>query len=115
MADLSKLKIAPNHDDLLQPHQSTRSSPSKSNCVMTQDITSEFFFAASGLNTGQLVKDEYFTLFEAVGALEIMDPKMDSGFLNSGESVEHDYDVLRKLLPEEVIGIMDQVLCFEVS
>ena len=40
---------------------------------------------------------------------------MDSGFLNSGESVEHDYDVLRKLLPEEVIGIMDQVLCFEVG
>ena len=40
---------------------------------------------------------------------------MDSGFLNSGESVEHDYDVLRNLLPEEVIGIMDQVLCFEVG
>lgn len=39
---------------------------------------------------------------------------MDSGFLTSGESVEHDYDVLRKLLPEEVIGIMDQLLCFEV-
>ena len=48
MADLSKLKIAPNHDDLLQPHQSTRSSPSESICVMTQDITSEFFVAASG-------------------------------------------------------------------
>ena len=40
---------------------------------------------------------------------------MDSGFLNSGESAEHDYDVLRKLLPEEIIGIMDQVLCFEVG
>lgn len=39
---------------------------------------------------------------------------MDSGFLTSGDSVEHDYDVLRELLPEEVIGIMDQMLCFEV-
>lgn len=39
---------------------------------------------------------------------------MDSGFLTSGESAEHDYDVLRELLPEEVIGIMDQMLCFEV-
>ena len=48
MADLSKLKITPNHDDLEQPPQSTRSSLSKSNCVMTQDITSEFFIAASG-------------------------------------------------------------------
>ena len=45
MADLSKLKIDPDHDDLLQPHQSMRLS--KSNCVMTQDITSDFFVAAS--------------------------------------------------------------------
>lgn len=44
MADLSKLKIAPDHEDLLQPHQSTRLS--KSNCIMAQDITSEFFVAA---------------------------------------------------------------------
>lgn len=43
-----------------------------------------------------------------------MDPKMDSGFLTSGECVEHDYNILRELLPEEVIGIMDQMLCFEV-
>ena len=43
-----------------------------------------------------------------------MDPKMDSGFLTPGECVEHDYDILRKLLPCEVIGIMDQMLCFEV-
>ena len=39
---------------------------------------------------------------------------MDSGVLTAGESVEHHYDVLRELLPEEVIGIMDQMLCFEV-
>ena len=45
---------------------------------------------------------------------QIMDPKMDSGFLADGETLEDDYDVLRKLLPEEVIGIIDQLLCFEV-
>lgn len=44
-----------------------------------------------------------------------MDPKMDSGYLTTGEAVEDDYDVLRELLPEEVIGIMDQLLCFEVG
>ena len=43
-----------------------------------------------------------------------MDPKMDSGFLGPGESVEHNYNVLRELLPQEVVGIMDQMLCFEV-
>ena len=40
---------------------------------------------------------------------------MDSGFLKSGETLEDDYNVLRKLLPDEVIGIMDQLLCFEVG
>ena len=29
------------------------------------------FFLSTELSTGQLVKDEYFTLFEAVGALEV--------------------------------------------
>ena len=44
-----------------------------------------------------------------------MDPKMDSGYLQPGEALEDEYDVLRKLLPAEVLGIMDQMLCFEVG
>ncbi len=40
---------------------------------------------------------------------------MDSGYLTAGETLEDDYDVLRELLPEEVLGIMDQLLCFEVG
>ena len=40
---------------------------------------------------------------------------MDSGYLAPGETLEDDYDVLRELLPEEVIGIMDQMLCYEVG
>ena len=83
------------------------------------------------MHTGQLVKDEFFTLFEAVGALEvrhhktaeamltemyqIMDSKMDSGYLEPGATLEDGYDVLQTLVPEEVIGIMDQLLCHEVS
>lgn len=43
-----------------------------------------------------------------------MDSKMDSGFLAPGETLDDDYDVLRDLLPEEVLGIMDQLLCHEV-
>ena len=39
---------------------------------------------------------------------------MDSGFLEPGESLEDDYDVSGDLLPEEVLGIMDQLLCLEV-
>ena len=43
-----------------------------------------------------------------------MDPKMDSGYLAQGETLEDDYNVLRSLLPGEVVGIMDQMLCYEV-
>lgn len=43
-----------------------------------------------------------------------MDAKMDSGYLTPGETLDDDYDIWRELLPEEVIGIMDQLLCHEV-
>ncbi|MCJ1307294.1 hypothetical protein MMC25_000940 [Agyrium rufum] len=80
-----------------------------------RDITREFTKAASALPTGQLVKDEYFTLFESVGALEIMDPKMDSGYLGPGDTLEDDYDVLRVLQPAEVLGIIDRLVCHETA
>jgi N-alpha-acetyltransferase 35, NatC auxiliary subunit len=44
-----------------------------------------------------------------------MDPKMDSGCVEEGESVDVEYDVSRALLPEEVLGLMDQLLSYEVS
>lgn len=39
---------------------------------------------------------------------------MDSGFLEHGDTLEDVYDVSRELLPEEVVGIMDSLLCLEV-
>jgi hypothetical protein len=36
-----------------------------------QDVTEQFAAASRQLQPGQLVKDEAFTLFEAVGALEV--------------------------------------------
>lgn len=40
---------------------------------------------------------------------------MDNGYLAPGETLDDEYDVLRDLQPEEVIGIMDQLICFEVG
>lgn len=40
---------------------------------------------------------------------------MDSGHLQPGETLEDEYDVLQPLLPEELVGIMDQILCLEVG
>ncbi|TVY62254.1 N-alpha-acetyltransferase 35 NatC auxiliary subunit [Lachnellula suecica] len=87
----------------------------KSAGVVSMDITEHFLNAAIQLDMGQLVKDPYFTLFESVGALEIMDPKMDSGYLEPGETMEDDYDYSQPLLPEEIIGIIDQLLCHEMA
>lgn len=43
-----------------------------------------------------------------------MDGKMDSGFLEPGESLEDDYHVTSSLFPEELIGIMDSLLGLQV-
>lgn len=40
---------------------------------------------------------------------------MDSGYLEPGETMEDDYDFSQALLPEEIIGIIDQLLCHEVG
>ena len=43
-----------------------------------------------------------------------MDPKMDSGCVAPGEEFDELYDVTRPLSPEEVLGIIDQLICHEV-
>ncbi|OAA59319.1 Mak10 subunit, NatC N(alpha)-terminal acetyltransferase [Cordyceps fumosorosea ARSEF 2679] len=83
--------------------------------VIPIDITAKFAEAVKTLEPGELVKDGFFSLFESVSALEIMDPKMDSGCVAPGEKFEEEYDVSRKLLPEEVIGIIDELICHEIS
>ncbi|KAK8094380.1 hypothetical protein PG997_001065 [Apiospora hydei] len=83
--------------------------------IVALDITDKFASAVKTLPPGQIVKDGHFTLFESVSALEIMDPKMDSGCLEEGESLDEEYDTARDLLPEEVLGIIDQLLCLELT
>ena len=45
---------------------------------------------------------------------QIMDPKMDSACNDPHNERGELYDVRRELLPDEVLGIMDQLLCHEV-
>ncbi len=47
-------------------------------------------------------------------SLQIMDPKMDSGCVSTEELGDSDDLVVRPLLPAEVVGIIDQLLCLEV-
>ncbi|KAH7058945.1 Mak10 subunit, NatC N-terminal acetyltransferase-domain-containing protein [Macrophomina phaseolina] len=97
------------------PPSTIKSRPVPNDNPNAVDITDHFTQACAALSTGQLVKDEYFTLFESVGALEIMDPKMDSGFLAPGETLEEDFDATMELEPKEILGILDQLLCYEMA
>jgi len=65
------------------------------------------------LAIGQVVRAADFSFLDALGALEIMDPKTDSGMALEEED-ENDISGLQSLLPEEVIWIMDQLLAREV-
>ncbi|XP_048729829.2 N-alpha-acetyltransferase 35, NatC auxiliary subunit-like isoform X3 [Ostrea edulis] len=45
------------------------------------DVTEEFMTSASELQMGELLHDTGFGLFEAMSAIEMMDPKMDAGMM----------------------------------
>ena len=67
---------------------------------------------------GQLVHLQSFTLFDAMSAIEIMDPKMDTGMLLEEDEKNHKddtaFNVDRILKPRELLWIMDRLLSCEV-
>uniref|UniRef100_A0A674A8K0 N-alpha-acetyltransferase 35, NatC auxiliary subunit n=1 Tax=Salmo trutta TaxID=8032 RepID=A0A674A8K0_SALTR len=81
------------------------------------DVTHEFKGACKELNLGELLHDKLFGLFEAMSAIEMMDPKMDAGMignqvnrkvLNFEQTVGF---IVRDLSLPELIGIMDTCFC----
>ncbi|CAG9828746.1 unnamed protein product [Diabrotica balteata] len=48
---------------------------------VSENITSKFQEAVKDLKLGELLHDDLFGLFEAMSAIEMMDPKMDAGML----------------------------------
>ncbi|KKA28988.1 hypothetical protein TD95_004624 [Thielaviopsis punctulata] len=79
------------------------------------DITRQFRDAVQDLKPGEVVKDQNFTLFESVSALEIMDPKMDINCAEASKMPNPEYDVTMPLSPIQVLGIMDQLLSQEMA
>lgn len=57
------------------------------------DITKDFFDACAELNLGELAQDVLFGLFEAMSAIEMMDPKMDVGMgYNKHDNPPHSFE-----------------------
>ena len=67
----------------------------------------------SALAIGQVIRAPDFEYLDVLGALEIMDPKTDSGMIVGDDNVD-DSPKIENLLPEEIIWIMDQLLAREV-
>lgn len=88
------------------------------------DITSNFKESVKDLGLGELLHDDHFGLFEAMSAIEMMDPKMDAGMLcNRGikhvldfeEQVKNNMIKLNDFTCAERIGIIDMTLACIVS
>ncbi|XP_076336394.1 N-alpha-acetyltransferase 35 isoform X2 [Tachypleus tridentatus] len=88
------------------------------------DITEDFFKATEEMKLGELLHDEMFGLFEAMSAIEMMDPKMDAGMMcNRGNKKVMNFDQALKagklkiydLSAEEEIGIIDATLACLVT
>ncbi|KAG5281212.1 hypothetical protein AALO_G00068670 [Alosa alosa] len=84
------------------------------------DITQDFKAACRELNLGELLHDKLFGLFEAMSAIEMMDPKMDAGMignqvnrkvLNFEQAVKEGAIRVRDLSLPELIGIIDTCFC----
>ncbi|KAK7073410.1 N-alpha-acetyltransferase 35 NatC auxiliary subunit, partial [Halocaridina rubra] len=87
------------------------------------NITADFFHATKDLQLGELLHDDIFGLFEAMSAIEMMDPKMDAGMmcnrgkkvLNFDQAVKAGALKLNNLTMEELVGIMDSMLACLVT
>lgn len=88
------------------------------------NITDEFFTAVNDLSLGELLHDQLFGLFEAMSAIEMMDPKMDAGMLcNRGNKKALSFDQalesgvlqMENLTNNQLIGIIDTTLACIVS
>lgn len=64
------------------------SSISSGENTVWADVTSLLQAASQGLQEGELIHGDNFNLFAAMSALEIMDPKMDSGIVCKYYSVD---------------------------
>lgn len=92
---------------------SLRRLSTASKSVQWDDVTDVFNSARSSMGVGEMIHSPRFTLFTAMSAIELMDPKMDVG-------VGIERDIRDVFIPDtltdiQVINIMDRLLACEMS
>ncbi|KAI8885702.1 Mak10-domain-containing protein [Backusella circina FSU 941] len=76
-----------------------------------KDITQFLDEATNDFDVGQLVHLPSFTLYDAMSAIEIMDPRMDTGMTIE----ENTFDIKKHLSTRESLWIMDRLLTCEMA
>jgi len=80
------------------------------------DITSLCDLAVSGMKVGEMVESSTFRLYDAMSAIEIMDPKMDTGFRSNEDMTLEKAKasgLIGSALDDEVLaGVMDHLLMY---
>ncbi|KAL1889226.1 N-alpha-acetyltransferase, non-catalitic subunit [Ceratocystis pirilliformis] len=91
------------------------SSQAPASGLVYTDVTAAFRRAVADMKPGEIIKDDNFSLFDSVAALEIMDPKMDINCADAQTKPEPEYDLSRDLTPQQVLGIIDQLISQEMA
>ncbi|KAK0492210.1 Mak10 subunit, NatC N-terminal acetyltransferase-domain-containing protein [Armillaria luteobubalina] len=78
------------------------------------DVTDVFLDAAAEMEPGGLVLMDGFSLLDAMSALEIGEPRLDSGMITE-KNRRPAFDPLMPLLPEEVCWIIDRSFSYEME
>ncbi|PWN47148.1 Mak10-domain-containing protein [Violaceomyces palustris] len=100
--------------------------PTKISLPGFHDATQELRDACASLSLGEMVHTRGFTLLDSMMAIQIMDPRMDSGMelpvseLPEADRLPNDtprqeFDPFQPLEPQDVAWIMDRLLACEVA
>ncbi|KAI9433909.1 Mak10 subunit, NatC N-terminal acetyltransferase-domain-containing protein [Lactarius indigo] len=79
------------------------------------DVSDTLLNAAQDMELGDVILTEDFTLYDAMSALEIGDPRMDSGLILDDEAERLVFSPLTPLLPEEVCYVLDRAIACEME
>ncbi|KAI0046941.1 Mak10-domain-containing protein [Auriscalpium vulgare] len=78
------------------------------------DVAEIFLEASGDMDPEELIFTEGFTLYDSMSALEIGDPRMDSGMALDDEQ-RPPFEPLAPLLPEELCYILDRMIACEME
>ncbi|KAG6868430.1 hypothetical protein C0993_003107 [Termitomyces sp. T159_Od127] len=79
-----------------------------------EDVTDVFRDAAAVMEAGSFIFMDDLTLYDAMGAFEIGEPRLDSGLISENQTTSL-FDPNAPLLPQELCWIIDRAFAYEMA